>query len=81
MSSLSPSVSLSKDKLRTAEGTAVVHDPRESAKLGVSFSYCKSFVLFACYFLCSLLVLMVAIVKISWNQAFYTNNYNTKIII
>ncbi|XP_042255737.1 apolipoprotein Db [Thunnus albacares] len=28
-----------KDKLRKAEGTAVVHDPREPAKLGVSFSY------------------------------------------
>ncbi|XP_071751583.1 apolipoprotein Db [Centroberyx gerrardi] len=28
-----------KDKVRTAEGTAVVEDPREAAKLGVSFSY------------------------------------------
>ncbi|KAF7660208.1 hypothetical protein LDENG_00286010 [Lucifuga dentata] len=28
-----------KDKVRTAEGTAVIHDPREPAKLGVSFSY------------------------------------------
>ncbi|KAM8730906.1 apolipoprotein Db [Acanthopagrus schlegelii] len=28
-----------KDKVRTAEGTAVIHDPREAAKLGVSFSY------------------------------------------
>ncbi|XP_075996496.1 apolipoprotein D-like [Genypterus blacodes] len=28
-----------KDKVRTVEGTAVVHDPREPAKLGVSFSY------------------------------------------
>ncbi|CAN9506463.1 unnamed protein product [Ophioblennius macclurei] len=28
-----------KDKFRTAEGTAVVIDPREAAQLGVSFSY------------------------------------------
>ncbi|KAM3860657.1 apolipoprotein Db [Diretmus argenteus] len=28
-----------KDKVRTAEGTAVVQDPREPGKLGVSFSY------------------------------------------
>ncbi|XP_042366774.1 apolipoprotein Db [Plectropomus leopardus] len=28
-----------KDKVRTAEGTAVIPDLRESAKLGVSFSY------------------------------------------
>lgn len=32
---------LSKDKVRLAEGTAVVPDAREPAKLGVSFSYCK----------------------------------------
>lgn len=31
----------SKDKKRHAEGTGVVSDPREPAKLGVSFSYCK----------------------------------------
>ncbi|XP_014192244.2 apolipoprotein D [Haplochromis burtoni] len=30
-----------KDKKRHAEGTGVVSDPREPAKLGVSFSYCK----------------------------------------
>ncbi|KAM6900395.1 apolipoprotein Db [Xenentodon cancila] len=28
-----------KDKVRTAEGTAVIQDMREAAKLGVSFSY------------------------------------------
>ncbi|XP_077410010.1 apolipoprotein Db [Vanacampus margaritifer] len=28
-----------KEKVRTAEGTAVVHDPREAAQIGVSFSY------------------------------------------
>ncbi|XP_061820709.1 apolipoprotein Db [Nerophis lumbriciformis] len=28
-----------KDKVRTAEGTAVVYDQREPAKIGVSFSY------------------------------------------
>ncbi|XP_040921827.1 apolipoprotein Db isoform X2 [Toxotes jaculatrix] len=28
-----------KDKVRIAEGTAVVQDPREQARLGVSFSY------------------------------------------
>uniref|UniRef100_A0A3B5Q206 Apolipoprotein D n=1 Tax=Xiphophorus maculatus TaxID=8083 RepID=A0A3B5Q206_XIPMA len=33
------STSKSKDKVRTAEGTAVVPDTREMAKLGVSFSY------------------------------------------
>ncbi|XP_038554012.1 apolipoprotein D-like, partial [Micropterus salmoides] len=33
------SFSLSKDKVRLAEGTAVVQDPREPAKLGVGFSY------------------------------------------
>lgn len=42
----SKAVSLSKDKIRYAEGTAVVPDVRESAKLGVSFSYCKSDVSF-----------------------------------
>lgn len=31
----------SKDKVRVAEGTAVVQDVREMAKLGVSFSYCE----------------------------------------
>lgn len=33
--------SLSKDKVRFAEGTALVQDLREPAKLGVSFSYCE----------------------------------------
>lgn len=28
-----------KEKVRTAEGTAVIYDPREAAKVGVSFSY------------------------------------------
>ncbi|XP_068160344.1 apolipoprotein Db isoform X2 [Antennarius striatus] len=28
-----------KDKIRRAEGTAVIHDPRNPAQLGVSFSY------------------------------------------
>lgn len=48
-------LSLSKDKVRTAEGTAVIHDPREAAKLGVSFSYCEFFVLviFIVFFLSS----------------------------
>lgn len=31
----------SKGKVRTAEGTAVIQDTREPAKLGVSFSYCE----------------------------------------
>lgn len=31
----------SKDKLKVAEGTAVIPDARESAKLGLSYSYCK----------------------------------------
>lgn len=34
-------LSLSKDKVRVAEGTAVIPDLREPSKLGVSFSYCK----------------------------------------
>nr|XP_019961587.1 PREDICTED: apolipoprotein D-like [Paralichthys olivaceus] len=33
------SLCLSQGKTRTGEGTAVVRDPREAAKLGVSFSY------------------------------------------
>ncbi|XP_053198526.1 apolipoprotein Db [Scomber japonicus] len=32
-------IQLYKDKIRKAEGTAVIRDPREPAKLGVSFSY------------------------------------------
>lgn len=31
----------SKGKVRTIEGTAIVQDLREPAKLGVSFSYCE----------------------------------------
>lgn len=31
----------SKGKVRTAEGTAIVQNQREPAKLGVSFSYCE----------------------------------------
>lgn len=34
-------LSLSKDKVRVAEGTAVVQDQREPSRLGVSFSYCE----------------------------------------
>lgn len=32
----------SKEKVRSVEGTAVIRDSREPAKLGVSFSYCES---------------------------------------
>uniref|UniRef100_H2MD51 Apolipoprotein Db n=1 Tax=Oryzias latipes TaxID=8090 RepID=H2MD51_ORYLA len=31
-----------KEKVRSVEGTAVIRDSREPAKLGVSFSYCES---------------------------------------
>lgn len=65
--------SLSKDKVRVVEGTAVVQDLREPAKLGVGFSYCKycsslsssflgglshfAFLLFSFFFLSSFIVL------------------------
>lgn len=38
----------SKGKIRKAEGTAIIQDMKEPAKLGVSFSYCKFIYLIVC---------------------------------
>ncbi|KAI2648922.1 Apolipoprotein D [Labeo rohita] len=37
-----------KGKVRTAEGTAIIQDPKEPAKLGVSFSYCNISLVYSC---------------------------------
>lgn len=68
---------LSKGKVTTAEGTAVVIDPREPARLGISFSHCErsssssSSLLWAFCFLHPLLVVLRQIGRLALFHVFY----------